>query len=427
MEKIIKISLVASFCLTTLYAEESQENRNRLHSVKKAIASVHEVEKKELDDVDGFVHMFNDAKVTGQIRSLSSDIAYKSSDDVYATAFGGFLKYELAEYKGFSAGATFVVSQNVAALSGDGVSYNDELSSSDKSYTQMSESYLNYAYKGLNLRAGRQTIDTPLADSDDIRMVADSFEAYIATYKYENFTFMGGKLLSWQGYDAGLDTPWSKTGQDGTYLSGLSWSDDSIDANLWYYNINGEAGDTTANNSYYGDIVGHFHFSKELFFHIGGQYLKQTELDKSGVSSEIYGAMTEFVAYGLGVNIAYNRSIKQKNKQSFSGFGGGTLFTSMDNMIVDNIAVDRDVNAIVSGISYEYKDFNFLYAYGDFDGDANSLGQKEHIVEQNIGFAYEKEKTLSVGVIFTKQDDKKETGINGGDWTNLRVLVAYNF
>ena len=427
MKKIINVSLVISFFISNLYSDEIQEHRDRIQSVKKAIASVRDVEKKKLDIVDGFTHMFKDANVIGQIRSLYSDIASENSQDVYATALGGLLKYELAEYKGFSAGVEFVVSQNVGSLSGDGVKYNDELSSSNRNYTQMSESYLNYKYAGLNLRAGRQTLDTPLADSDDIRMVGNSFEAYVATYEYEDLAFMGGKLLSWQGYDAGLDNPWSKTGSNGTYFGGVSLNRDMFDASVWYYNINGEIGDATANSSYYGDFVGHIHFSKELFLHLGGQYLKQNELDQSGVSSEIYGAMAELVVYGLGVNLSYNRSFKEDNKQSFSGFGGGTLFTNMDNMIVDNIAVDREVDAIVAGVSYGYKNFNFLYAYGDFDGDANSLGQKEHIVEQNIGFAYEKEESFTIATIFTKQDDKKETGVNGGDWTNLRVLAAYNF
>jgi hypothetical protein len=426
MKKIIKISLILSLCLSTLYAEEKPENRDRLHSVKKAIASVHEVEKKELDIVDGFNHMFRDGKVTGQIRSLYSDINYESSQDVYATAAGGFLKYELAQYRGFSAGVEFVVSQNAGALSGDGVKYNDELSSSQRNYTQMSESYLNYEYEGLNLRGGRQTIDTPLADSDDIRMVSNSFEAYIATYEYENLSFMGGALLSWQGYDAGLENPWEKTGKDGTYFGGISWSDDNLDASLWYYNINGEVGDATANNSYYGDIVGHFHLSKELFLHVGAQFLKQQELDESGVESEIYGATAEVVYHGLGLNIAYNNSKKVSNRQSFSGFGGGTLFTNMDNMILDNIAVDREVDAIVSGLSYEYEDFAFLYAYGDFQGSVNSAAQKEHIVEQNMGASYEHEDVL-IGAILTVQKDKEHTAINGGDWVNARVLVAYNF
>jgi len=134
VNKIIKLSL-ATLCLVNMaFAEEIQENRDRLHSVKKAIASVHEVEKKELDIVDGFTHMFKDGKVTGQVRSLYSSYTYENTQDVYATALGGFLKYELAEYKGFNAGVEFVSTHDIEALSGDGVERNSELSSASTSY-----------------------------------------------------------------------------------------------------------------------------------------------------------------------------------------------------------------------------------------------------------------------------------------------------
>jgi len=421
-----KISLALSFSLSSLYAIESNENRDRIHSVKKAIASVQDVEEKELGIVDGFENMFKDATSTGQIRSLYSDINYENSQDIYSSALGGSLKYELAEYKGLSGGIAFVFSQNLGYLSGSKEKYNSELSSTKGSYNQMSEAYINYSYSGASVRGGRQTIDTPLADSDDIRMIANSFEAYIATYEYKGLNLMGGAILSWQGYDAGIDDGWVKTGEDGTYFGGISWSDEFVDASFWYYNINGEEGDTTANNSYYGDVIGHIKLSKELFLHTGVQYLKQDELDKSGISSEIYGAMLELVAYDAGINVAYNRSVKQNNKQSFSGFGGGTLFTNMDNMITDVISLDRDVNSIVAGISYEYEDFSFLYAYGDFKGEADSSGQKEHIIEQNIGASYE-HKDITFGAICTIQEDKEKSSINDGDWNNVRVLVAYNF
>jgi hypothetical protein len=422
--KIIKLSLALLTLMGTAYAEE--EHRDRLHSVKKAIGNVHETEQKELNVVDGFSHMFRDAQATGQIRSMYSGIQYKNAQDIYATAIGGFLKYELAEYKGFSGAVEFVTSQNINFLSGDGVRYNDELASSNGDYTQMSELYINYAYENFAFRGGRQTIDTPLADSDDIRMVSNSFEAYIASYELDTIMFEAGYLVSWQGYDAGLETPWEKTGKDGTYLAGIIYSDDNLDANIWYYNINGEMNDATANNSYYGDIIGHYHISKDIFLHAGIQYLQQDELDKSGVASSIYGGTAELVVYGLGLNIAYNKADKKSAKGSFSGFGGGTLFTSMDSMILDVIAIDRDADAVVAGISYELGDFNFLYAYGDFNGDADSSGVTEHIVEQNLGVAYEHNE-VTLGAIYTKNSDKKNTNSNDGDWDNLRVLIAYNF
>ena len=77
-------------------------------------------------------------------------------------------------------------------------------------------------------------------------------------------------------------------------------------------------------------------------------------------------------------------------------------------------------------LSYGYGDFNFLYAYGDFSGDADSRDVKEHIVEQNIGATYEHNEFL-FGLIYTIEDDKEATAINGGDWNNLRALLSYNF
>jgi len=424
MKKRMSISL-AVFCLiTSSFAHE--EHRERLHSVKEAISNVHEVKSKEPTAVDGFTHMFKDAQLTGQIRSLYSQINYKDTQNTYATALGGFLKYELAEYKGFSGGIEFVTSQDLNFISGDGAKRNPNLSSSDSTYTQMSELYIDYTYDTFSFRGGRQSIDTPLADSDDIRMVSNSFEAYMGNYQLQNISITAGYLVAWQGADAGLDIPWIKTGKNGTYLGGLSYSDANIDLNLWYYNINGEQGDATANNSYYGDVIGHYHITKEIFLHAGLQYLQQEELDRSGVASSIYGGTAELVVYGLGLNIAYNKADKKSFKRSFSGFGGGALFTSMDSMILDLIAVDRNAEAFVTGFSYELGDVNFLYAYGDFNGDVDSNGVKEHIVEQNVGIAYE-HNDFTVGALYAQNNDKKNTNTNNGDWNNIRVLVAYNF
>ena len=95
-------------------------------------------------------------------------------------------------------------------------------------------------------------------------------------------------------------------------------------------------------------------------------------------------------------------------------------------MILDNITADRDVNAYVGGISYDFSDFNLLYAYGDFQGSANTANVSEYIVEQNIALSYDKD-AITMTAIYTKQDDKKATGINGGSWNNLRLQAIYNF
>ena len=438
MNNILKLSLLC-FITLGLQAQEEEtqttdEHRKRVHSVRAAIANVAKPKEKEVDVVDGIKHMFEDGTVSGEIRSMYSQYNYDDSQNIYATALGGQLKYELAEYKGFNGGVAFTTSHEISALSGDNTKFNDELTSANGSYTQITELYLNYKYKGLNLRVGRQLIDTPLADSDDIRMTPNTFEAYILTYKYEDLTFMGGLLERFQGYDAGLDVdnPWQDTGEDGTYLAGLVYETNSLEAAAWYYdvskdeNLNSTMGNN-ANKSIYINLGGHYHFSENTFLHAVGQYLHQSENDNSGIESRIYGGMAELVFGNIGFNIAYDKSIEQKGKRVFSGFGGGTMFTSMDNMIIENIADDRDAYATVGGISYALGDFNLLYAYGDFHGDANSAGVTEHITEHNIGFEYAPSENITIASIYTKQEDKDNTGINDGDWENFRLFSSYSF
>jgi len=412
-----------------LEAQEEDLSRDRFHSVKKAVGSVGAAQTKELDIVHGVAHMFRDGKVAGQIRSMYSGYDNKTYENTYSTAIGGFLKYELAQYKGFSGAVSFHTSTDIDALSGDGAKRNSDLSSSDQEYLVRSQSYINYKYDTLNVRVGRQIIDTPLADSDDIYMIPNTFNAAVVTYEVDAMSVIAGYLESWQGIDAGLDDGWQKTGADGTYFGGLSYSDKRVDANFWIYAIRGEAGDATANDSFYGDLVGHYHLTKDLFLHAGVQYLKQNEQDNSGVAASIVGVTTELVIDGLGFNVAYNHAAREANKQSFSGFGGGTLFTSMDSMILDAISYDRSVNAYVVGVSYEFGDYSLFYAYGDFRGDADSSGQKAEIAEHNIALEYTQE-DLTLAAIYTVDDDKyddSEAGANGGDWANTRLLVTYNF
>jgi hypothetical protein len=410
--------------------EVTSQSRQRHPSVKQAIGSVSEVKPKEIDIVYGFQHMFRDGKVTGQIRSMYSGYNYAKDTNTYATALGGFVQYELAQYKGFNAGVRFHTSSDIDYLSGDGTKRNTELSSNTQEYVVRSETYINYTYDALRVRLGRQIIDTPLADSDDIRMIPNSFEALIANYEADGFGVMLGYLQKWQGSDASLDDGWQKTGDDGTRFGGITFANDVVETSFWVYNITGTIDDKTANNSFYGDIMGNFELSDVVSLHTGLQYLKQNELDNSGVSANIWGVSAELVYDGLGLNVAYNASLKVDGKQSFSGFGGGTLFTNMDSMILDAITADRDASATVAGVSYEIGHFNFLYAYGDFRGKADSSGVKEHIVEQDLGVEYSKTDDYTLAAIYTKDDDRynaTSSGANGGDWGNVRIYGSYNF
>lgn len=422
MYRTIKISLLLAFILTILHAEEELQQESQLTSVRQAIDSFGKIQQKEVSIVDKFKGMFTDGKVSAQIRFVYAGYEQKAdaSTDTYATALGGQLKYELASLNGFNAALAFTTSQDIGFATGDTDRNNDELSSLAGNYTQVSEAYINYVYDDLNFRGGRQVIDTPLADSDDIRMVQNTFEAYIATYNISDFSFTAGNLQHWQGVDAGLDEPWVKTGEEGTWFGGVTYSS-VVNFSAWYYNI------TQLTNATYADIDYTYEITKDISFFIAMQYLHESELNNSAIEADIYGALAEFSIYGIGFNLAYNKSDKKENKESFSGFGGGTLFTSMDTMILNEIAKDREAVATVGGIIYTMGDLSFLYAYGDFVGEADGSLLKAHIVEQNMGFEYNVNEEFVVAAIYALEEDKESIVSNENDWSRLQVMLQYNF
>ena len=340
--KIIKISIVTSLLITSVYAIESF---NKVGNI------------------------FNNGKVTTQLKMMYAKYSQNKSElkNTYATATSAMLKYELAPLNGFNAGAAFNTAYNLDLATGDNDELNPELSSYKNHYTQLSEAYINYKYNSLNLRVGRQVIDTPLADSDDIRLIANTFEAYFATYELDNIMFTLGNLQKWQGVDTGLgyedgvsNDVWKYLGDGGVMLGGVTYGGDNYELNTWYYDIPIEGEETKA---LYVDAAMSYELKKNISFHGAIQYLLERESKDSGVYADIYGAVAQLSISNFGLSIAYNKSKGYKGKRSFSGMGGGTLFTNMDTMILDEITEDKGARAIVAGLTYDIGDFNLFYAF----------------------------------------------------------------
>lgn len=410
------------FLVTSLGAMEEYEDRERLKSVRDLITTSH-LPQKDGGIVDSFRSMFEDGKTTGQIRIVHTTNKSDSTLDTYATAAGGKLKYELATLNGFNAALTLRYSEDISFVSGEKSSSKRDirLSSNKAQYSTLSEGYLKYEDQNTLLKIGRQIIDTPLADIDDIAMVQNSFEAATLSYMHENLSFNAGYLNRWQGVDAGLDEGWVDTGNT-SYIS-FEYSN-SFDAQLWYYNISDI---DVANNSIYAELSCRYPLYDHTSIFGALQYLEQSELSSSGVESSIYGVIAEIITHNIGFNIAYNRSFSSKGKGSFSGFGGGSLFTNMDTMILDDITYDRDAGAIVTGISYEIDNFAFLYAYGNFKGKANSINQKEHIVEQDMGVEYNFNDEFIAYLIYVNSKDEQNHLTSDSDFEHIRVMANYNF
>lgn len=416
---MLKVTICTLVCMSTVVCNiqaHEIEKRERSHSVRAVVDSIGEIEVKEVDSVDKFVLMFKEAKASGRVRLMYGEYINKKTNtpDTYTTALGGILKYELAELNGFNAGVAFYTSQDIAFITGESSRQYSDFSSDRGNYTKLAESYVNYKYNGFNLRVGRQVIDTPLADSDDIRMIQNTFEAYTATYTLDNFEFMIGNLQRWQGYDAELKEEWVAAGTSGTNFTGVSYKD-VFEFNAWYYNITGIA------DAYYFDGGFEYPVNENITIHSVVQYLRESELDNSAIDTTIYGGLFEVVMYGLGINVAYNKALLSDTKTTFSGFGGGTLFTSMDTLILNDIASDSDTEYLVSGFVYDYDHLSFLYAYGELKN------KTDYVAERDIGFEYNVNDEFIVAAIYVIHEDLKNSIKTDADWNRAQLKLNYNF
>ena len=136
---------------------------------------------------DSFNTIFRKGKVSGEIRSFSIARSLEFSNPAFrnftrkANAIGGYLKYETAPLYGFNL-ATALYTTNGFALKSNKVANSEVdptiLGKNNESYSILGEAYIGYLYNNTSFKLGRQKINTPLAGSDDGRMLPNLFQAY---------------------------------------------------------------------------------------------------------------------------------------------------------------------------------------------------------------------------------------------------------
>jgi hypothetical protein len=173
--------------------------------------------KKLLSEMQGYNKVpsidaaFSEGSVEGDIRLgyINQDNHADGAPRTYATSLGGQFKYETAKFHHISAAAAFFVSEKIGSLSGDkskGELNGDFFDANQDSFTYLGEAYIDYGYKNIHLRIGRQKLDTPMNDRDDIRMLPNTFEAVMAGYGGIRDTILvAGYINSWAGYGSGDD------------------------------------------------------------------------------------------------------------------------------------------------------------------------------------------------------------------------------
>ncbi|MEA3491981.1 MAG: OprD family outer membrane porin [Campylobacterota bacterium] len=414
----IKLSIVALLTATSIFAGEE-------------IKPVEQTKTAKIETTDSLADAFKNGKVSGEVRAgyIQHMPKLSGEQDRFSTTLGGQLKYETGKFYGFDFGVAFYTSHAINELSGEKERgrFNDEMSSADGHYDLLAEAYLDYSYRDFKIRGGRQLIDTPYADSDDIRMTPNTFEGVVATYTYSDFSFIGAYLTRWQGPGANeykfidlLDEG------NGVTMAASTYTTDTIEVGLWYYGA-----DKTA-DVIYADAIGTYVISGGVELKGGLQFANQSERENSGFKATLYGAMAEIIFSGATLGVAYDALDVDEGKKYFGGFGGGVGFVNMDEYTAGTFTLSQSGDAWKVMAGYDFAKLGLSgviaeYHYGEFTGD--NYGE---VIEQNIVLAYAPSKEWDIELVYITVEDKNmgietdELG-NPKDTGLERLLVRANY
>lgn len=257
-----------------------------------------------------------------------------AGDSVDSSAFGGKLGYTSNGWHGLTAGGTLYATQKL---------FNDDnsdfFSSDGESYALLGEAFVQGRFGHTVMKAGRFEFDSPYVDTDDIRMMPNTFSgAVFVNTDISGITLYAAYLDEWSGVDS--ETPEDFTelnGDDGLFAAGAVFEGiENLALQAWYYHGSDFASLLYVEAMYeIGDVV------------IGAQFGSQSDdtADNSSPDGDVYGVMASYTLNDFTVSAAYN----YVSGTITNGFGGGPFFTSAaDHTIGDAL----DQNAMAAGIDY---------------------------------------------------------------------------
>ena len=323
-------------------------------------------------------------------------------------ATGVRLHVETASYFGVQVGATLFSSFGNGEEGFEGVPFFDE---NNNDYAIIGEAYLKGTFSNTTFILGRQTIDTPFADSDDIGMVPNTFEAYTLINKdIKDTTIFISQVQKMSGVDSEAPSTFtSLNGSDGVQILGLTY--EGIDHTAlagWFYNMSGEGTITYLEATYENETENYTY---------GGvaQYVLQ-DYDV-GEDSTIYGVAASFgvKSVGLTATVSYN---KTEGRAAENFFGGGPFVTNAEHNTLKEAGLNGNIilytlewDASVAGA----KGLTLLVNIDAHHGD-NYYAREYDVVAE-----YSYSDRMNITAIYSNIDDRDES------FKNLRIFANYSF
>lgn len=347
------------------------------------------------------------AKYEGNIRlGYQNHEVQNDRRDEFST--GLTLYFETASYRGLQIGTTLFSSQGNGKEGFEGIPFFDE---NNEKYTILGEAYLKGKFSNTTLILGRQSFDTPFADSDDIGMVPNTFEAFALVNKdLKDTTLFMAQVQKWSGVDSPVPSNFTDVnGDNGMQILGITY--DGLNKAIvsgWFYNLSGEVKISYLEVNY-KDETDKYTYGATM------QYAFQDY--NSGESSTIYGAAV-FVGVnkvGLTITIAYNRT---SGIAADNFFGGGPFVTNAEHYTLSEAGPDGNMILYTLEWDASVAGAEGLSLIVNID---DHHGSQYHASEYDLAMEYTYSDRVNFSAIYSDVDDRDDS------FQNLRFFANYSF
>ncbi len=416
---------------------------------------------------------FKEGKVSGQIRAfyINRGLEFDKTTADYnrdGLALGGKLAYETAPLKGISAGVAFYTTnklddEHTTAAKNDKTLFDGN----DDGYTQLGQAYIQGKFGATTVKIGRQQLDTPLAGSDDARMLPTLFEAavvingdikdttligaHVTRVAYGTFAnaYGGGELALVSGYGNRTDYKVGVFQSMGQAALGDGAKNSGVTAAAAIYK--GIPGLTVQVWDYYAHeilnaIYAQADYSWKCLLNPAAtmtgsvQYIKESDMhDTLNLSSAPYYAVQLATKAGSFNAAAAYSATGKNNSASFGGsvispWGGMPAFTQG---MVTRHQFFKDTTAWKVSAGYNLKDIlgqdiTASAYYASFKvNSANNYTDKVTTTEPGFDITYNnagiKNLQLRLRGNFPNDFRKNLTTAETTSWKEYRVIANYNF
>ena len=378
------------------------------------------------------------AHTRAQIRTGYITFKEDNSPRNNAYALGGHVHFDTKRWYGIELGVSAHTVLNLANTQNPSPLHEDFFDADGDSFIQLTEAYLDGKWGETELKLGRQILDTPHADADDIRMISNYFEAYTLTNNDINgLTLSLGYISKMAGWENGVDAKkfvniaevLGTDATDGVYFTSASYDGiKDLSLSLWIYHF------TDIADVLYTELGYEAHVSSMLDIIVGLQYDTSKETGSTLLQQQdanTYGISAEFVSEEIGIHIltAYNKDTGDTGASSLN-LGGGALFTSMEDQTLD--AVGMAGEAWILGVGYHFSaigidGLNLGLALGSFKSAQNNEYESKEL-DVVLEYSFNTSMSLTAAyadvTFYAGRDDNNQALQN---YNQFRIIGNYNF